>query len=271
MATKKKIIWFENNNIPSEIYQNFNLKYSFAGINKKGMLHQCHEWIQCRDFLHDVVRTHLTGNASDIYDFKFSKKNNPHISTDKIKILVSKENIESPIKFRRLLNRSLKIINFYEKLLNSDLSILEKVSNNENSKHKHVWLFTGPKFWLSAPHILSFYTLLIRLGNEKMLEIKNYREMKSSFKKLSNLLKENKIESNNDRCYLSKIYKDIKTIIINNEKISAINNEGFSELYFKDIHINPFHNSMGIVSVCEKNTPIKSFNKRISAFCEKEV
>ena len=85
--TLKQVTWFNKKRNLSEIYQSFDMKFSFASTEGNELL-QCHNWVKCRDFLHDAVRTMLTEQESNIFGFKFAKGLNPNISMDNIKFFL---------------------------------------------------------------------------------------------------------------------------------------------------------------------------------------
>lgn len=253
-----KVKWFAGVK-PAEIYQSFNMKFAFANIID-GTIVQCHQWVKCRDFLHDAIRTMLTGKTSSIYSFTFEKNKNPDISMDKIRFLISKKDVTNATKFRPVLTRALKLINHFESLAGQDHSTLKKVEEDKKAGYAHVWLFEGPQFWLSAPYLVSLYTFLLRLG-DKPLKFTNAATLKVELEKLS---KATHPSNDNDMKYLKTVWDKIETIVIEHEKLAKLNDDGFSELYFTDAAIGSFHNSSGIVSTCGGNTWHAPFNKRVT-------
>lgn len=254
--TLKQVTWFNKKVDLSEIYQSFDMKFAFAGT-KEDELYQCHSWVKCRDFLHDAVRTMLTGKKSQIYGFNFAKDNNPAISMNNIQFLVSNKQINSALEMKKILNVSLKLINHFEKVAGQKLSTLKKVKPDKISGYTHVWLITGPKFWLSAPHLVSLYTFLLRLGS-KNIKFKDSKSLKESLRVLAK--QDNK---ENDIRYLKDTWNKLEIIVQNHEYLAKLNKEGFSELYFSDTPIGSFHNNSGIVSACKAATWSIEFNKRV--------
>ena len=253
----KTVKWFAGAK-PAEIYQSFNMKFSFANV-VDGKILQCHQWVKCRDFLHDAIRTMLTGNKSSIYSFVFEKGKNTDISMDKIRFLISKKDIvETPAEFKAILTKSLKLINYFEALIGEDLSTVQKVEPDKKAGYKHVWLFTGPRFWLEAPYLVSLYTLLLRLGDKK-LEFKDTASLRKAFEKLS---KEAIPSNENDLRYLKAVWSKVEMVVTKHKELANPGKDGFSDLYYKDAGISSFHNSTGIVSACGLKTWCPAFNKR---------
>lgn len=256
--TAKAVKWFSGVK-PAEIYQSFNMKFAFAN-EVDGKIIQCHQWVKCRDFLHDAVRTMLTGNPSTIWSFTFDKSKNPHFAMDKIMFLVSKKDVTSAKVFRPVLTRALKLINHFENLAGVELSTIKKVEPDKKAGYAHVWLITGPQFWLSAPYLVSLYTFLLRLG-DKPLKFKDAASLRNELEKLSGSPNP---KNENDLKYLKQIWNKLDTIVMEHEKLAKPNKEGFSNLYFTDAAIGSFHNNTGIVSACTGKTWDASFNKQIT-------
>lgn len=263
--TGKKIEWFKKISNLNEIYQSVNIKFSFAGINKSKKIHQCHDWVKCRDYLHDIVRTSLTGNKSQIYGMTFDKKKNPEICLDKILMLVSQNKIKSAYSFRSKLNNALKLINHYENMKGLELSKIEKVSSDTVNGFKHVWLLTGPKFWLSAPYLVSLYTFFIRLGDKTVKNRKN-KNINEYFEHVLKIAEKNNFkgdEPENDITYLKDMKKVLDKLIISSDKLTLVKKNGFSKFYYAEMSISNFHNNCGILSLCKKTTCFQNLNKNV--------
>ena len=67
----KKVTWIKHINSLTEIYQPTNMQFSFANIIDD-KIYQCHQWVKCKDYLHDVIKTSLTGISSNVYGFIFT-------------------------------------------------------------------------------------------------------------------------------------------------------------------------------------------------------
>ena len=254
--TKRKVNYFKKKVDLCEIYQSVAMKFSFASEQNK-IITQSHEWVQCRDFLHDAVKAMLIEKSSPIYNFAFEVKKNPPIDLKKMKMLVSQKGLKNGRSFRSNLTSALKLINYYESLIGEDLSTIKQVQGDVETDYKFVWLLTGPKFWISAPHLISLYTFLLRLGH-KHITFKTGKELKKKFKQI--VAKNN---ADNDSKYLRDLWDKLDSIILNNNKIVTYQLSGFSSLYFVKMSINTFHNNSGIVSVCKAATWSEEFNKKL--------
>jgi hypothetical protein len=254
--SKRKVKWFTNTTNLNEIYQPVGTKFSFVNeIN--GELTQCHQWIKCRDYLHDAIRTALTGNPSSIFGFKFSE-NNPKLDLENTKLLVSQPGINGWIEFRSQLTRSLKLINYFETLAGEKLSTIKKVQGCSSSNFKHVWMFTGPKMWISAPHLISMYTFLIRLGAKKFGKFNDEDSLIEVFQDLEKKFVGDR--KDNDIRYLSNVKKKLKKLVVDRKRMSEYK-DSFSKVYYLEgVSIMDFHNRSGMVSTCAGVTPFDSIN-----------
>ena len=254
--TKRKVNYFRKDVNLCEIYQSVAMKFSFASEQDK-IITQSHEWVQCRDFLLDAVKAMLVEKSSKIYNFIYEFGKNPAIDLEEIKILVSQKGLKNGRVFRNDLTSALRLINYYESLIGEKLSTIKQVQGDPETNYKFVWLITGPKFWISAPHLISLYTFLIRLGH-KRITFKTGSELK---KKLKHIADTN--ANDNDSRYLKDLWSKLDLIVRNNNKIVKYQLSGFSSLYFEKKSITEFHNTSGIVSVCKATTCSPEFNEKI--------
>jgi hypothetical protein len=256
MPTNGKVTWFKSTNNLAEIYQSVNMKFAFAK-KSEGIFIQCHKWIKCRDFLHDAVRTALTGKKSSIFGFTFEKGINPELDLENMTMLVSQKGLEKEDELLPNLNRALKIINHYESIAGQPFSKLTKVEPDKISDYKHVWIIQGPKMWMTAPYLISMFTFLLRLGC-KNVEFTDSASLEKALEKVS---KEEK--KDNDINYLKTIWNKLEVIIVKHSTLIEEKGNGYSNLYFQDANIQSFHNNSGIVSVCNANTWSHKFNEKI--------
>lgn len=250
----------------SEIYQDVNIKFAFASINKDATkIVQTHPWVKCRDFLHDAVRTQLTGIASAIYGFGFDVQKNPSIDLDFTRLLITKQNIEDPRKFRIDLGRALRVIHYYEDILGVHRSCIYKVKGDtKNKKYGHVWCFVGNKVWQSAPYMISTLSFLLRLGCKLPAKFDKTTDPTSTLVAIAN---DTNVKQDNDKRYLSVVGSKLTKVIRTHKKLSELTSGAvYSEsLYDPKVPIGSFHDKSGIVSVCNANTWSKDLNKKSNA------
>jgi len=232
--SKIQIIPFETKNSLSEIYQTSKITFAFISAPKDGYK-QCHQFVKCRDFLQDAIRTMLTGSVSKIYGFEYDKAKNPPIDLRRTRLLVkssaAKEKVDDVIL------KAEKIVHHYETMLNIPLTAV--------TKHDDLYMFNGSNFWQFSPTMISLYTLLIRLAEYDIdFELYNDVSLNEAFNKL--IASDN---HNNEITYLRSIKPFINKILANKHYI-FVKASNFDSLYFKSATISTFHNGSGIVSLC---------------------
>ena len=263
-AKKREVTWFKAVNNLNEIYQSIDMKFSFVS-EIEGDLRQCHEWVKCRDFLHDAVRTTITGEASSIYGFKFDLENNTPIDIEKMAILVAYKDAKFWTGTRTQLSRGLKLINQIEKNVGEELSTINKVEGNAAGGYKHVWMFVGPRMWITCPQLVSLYTFLIRLGAQKF---KIGATLPDTINNIEKYIKTAK--SCNDVKYLKTTLKYIVGIVKERNSFAFYKKNGVSALYDRGTGINSFHNRGGIVNLCSCTTPFGDVNSAVEKL-KKEI
>jgi len=220
------IEWKPNSKI-LQIYSK-GLEYALVSSDYK----QCHSFVWCKDFLHDVMYGALHDKWFEIYKFRYNPSVDPAPCLDRIRLLIanSKDN-----KFSDKIPAVVDFINQIEKNLRIKKSIVRKCGKPpESYKKSGIFMFEGSKRWIQSPPMLSLYTLLLRVGfchtiNESFL--KTIEEVKSGVvkpyqKKDGNLLKSSdlalqKILKIGDR----KIFhREIELNYPSNMKIDLIHN-----------------------------------------------
>lgn len=262
-AVKKKIDWFDKGSGGlNEIYQQTGMVFSFLSAPKLGSK-QCHEWIKCRDYLHDAVRTTITGDSSSIYGFQYSKDKNPPVDLRKMRMLVSKNNLRAQKDeedLRRKLKCAVVLLNHFEKQAKVALSKMVEV-DPEGSKKKVAFLFTGSSMWMKSPFLVSMYTFLIRLGDKEM-KFNNAVELKNEMKRLVEEQKVSSDKNDNDVTYLDQMWNRLHNIIKNRKELFPMK-DGFHNVFFAGTSIHSFHNNGGILSLASANTFAPELNKKV--------
>lgn len=261
MPIAKEVVWFENSRSLSEIYQQTGFCFAFVSPPRTG-LKMCHEWVKCRDFLQDAVRSTLTGNSCSIYGFSFDPAVNPPVDLKKMRILVSKHGLkdEDLPEFRNKIRAGLSLVNHFEKQAKVSLSKLQEMPTKGSDK-KVVWMFTGPAMWVKSPFLVSMYTYLIRLG-DKELKFKNAPQLKKALKELT-LSKDRTTSVDNDVKYLKEMWQKLH-IIIKHRKELFVEEGGFDRVYYLEKYgISAFHNNGGILSLSRGTTFDADINKKV--------
>ena len=272
MPKKARVKWFVKKSSLNEIYQPTGIMFSFANLSKSKEydIIQCHEWVKCRDYLQDVVRTTLTGDPSVIYGFKFHKEVNPAVSLAKIRLLVTKGSLKSDEQlatFKNSMKASLVLVQHFEKYAGVSLSTMKEVDVKGSDK-KAAFMFTGSSIWMKSPYLVSMYSYLIRLGS-KDIKFKNAVELRKEFEKMVEDYKFNrKYKSDNDVNYLCTMWKHLHTIM-KNRRTLFVRQNGFDASFYKDTSIRDFHNFGGILSLIQGATPYPTLNTRVKTLLAK--
>jgi len=231
-----KVDFWKTNPHLCEISQTAGIEYSFMSSEADGFK-QCHQWIKCRDFLHDALRSHISGKADEIYGFKYDPKVNPPLDLKKMRMLI-KHTKSGTVDTREVMDASLAALHMVEKTGGIELSKLYKVNGHDN-----MYLFEGAEDWMESTFMISLYTLLIRLGAQKM----SFKDKEEFDKKIDELSKSNK--SDNDINYLKTVSPFIHRIV---EKRKALVYVKKDKMLFEGKGIGTFHGYTGVVSLCNQ-------------------
>jgi hypothetical protein len=252
--------WFKAPKSLSEIYQQTGMLFAFISSPGKGSK-VCHEWVKCRDFLHDAMRSQITNTSCAIYGFTFNPTTNPIIDLKKTRMLISKDGLkeEGVAGFKKKMQSGLVLVNHFERYAKVSLSKLEEV-DPEGSNKKLVYMFTGPQMWMTSPFLISMYTFLIRLG-DKEFEFETVVELQERFKDLHEKYKTGNL-LDNDANYIGKSWDKLHLFIKNRTKLFPKKN-GVHDIFHGKYNINSFHNGGGIWSLSSAITPDNALNERV--------
>ena len=262
--TQAKINWYNKPYHFSEEYQSTGMLFAFLSSPKDGN-RVCHGWIKCRDFLHDAVRTQVTGVTSNIYDFYFERNKNPPIDLKKMRMLVSSKNLvnkASIVEFRRHMQYALNLLNHFEAYGGIALSKMVEVKDVEGSGYPCVFLFTGSGVWMKSPILVSLYSFLLRLGVKKFA-FKNAVDLRKKFKE-----EVDRPDPDKDAGYLRSNWNKLHTIVKARNALFDYQ-DGFHSLYFKATDIHSFHNYAGVLSLAKGMTPDKELNEKMKELSSK--
>ena len=255
--------WFNSGKSVSEIYQQVNVQFAFLTSPKEGD-RQCHDFIKCRDFLHDAVKAHLNKNKWQIYGFVYEHGKNPPVCMEAMNMLVRMPGGKSKEKaFRNLIKNSMKLLYHYEDMMKVERSL---VTDDYDAQGNPVAIFKGDSIWMKSPFLVSAYTYLIRMG-DKELKFKNNTALVKLYKEeLAKRQKAGKMD--NDMIYLKDIWNKLDIVLKNVNKLFDLEKNEVDPIYFdKKVQTNTFHNNCGIQSLCRFISP----NKVVKDFVEKEL
>jgi hypothetical protein len=219
----------------SEIGQPVGIKYAFLSTNNK----QCHDWVKCRDFLHDALRNHISGKKDSIYGFTYDPASNPPLHLGCMRILVMADIVNTDEKARlEILNNGLRMIHILE--THSGITPLSKIVE---TNHPKVFLFEGSKDWMSSTFMISLYTFIIRLGAKKA-QFKTKEEFDAEMERLI------KVGGDHDISYLKTAWPYMYKMLQKREELKYIQKN--KKPLFDEANISLFHNYTGIVELAKQ-------------------
>ena len=256
-----KVEWFKKSSVLNEIYQSTGMMFAFVSSPLNGT-HQCHEWVKCRDFLPDAVRSQLTNKKCSIYGFIFDPTKNPIVDLNKMRLLVTKSPLKDVDlhKFKQKIKSGLKLLNHFESMAGVIKSKVTEVDTVGQNIYKSIFLFTGSTMWVRSPFLISMYSFLIRLG-DKEFQFTNNTELKIELEKLTKRQLSGIIHDN-DANYLFNSWNKLDLIIKNRSKLFPMKNR-VHDIYWKDCTMDQFHNRTGLNSLVKSITPDKTLNNMI--------
>ena len=260
MLKLTRVEWFENPKSLSEIYQQTGMIFAFVTSPEDGQK-ACHEWVKCRDFMHDAVRSQITGKSCKIYGFQYDPGKNPNLDLNKMRMLVSKHDLakDKAGSFKAKMKAALAMLNHFEAQAGVALSVLKEV-DPEGSKKQAIFMFTGSTMWIKSPFLVSMYTFLIRLG-DKELKFKDAADLREKFKALNGDNNAGKL-IDNDAQYLGASWDKMHSIIENRTTLFPMK-DGVHDIFHSEHNIDSFHNNAGIQSLALCKTPDKELNEKI--------
>ena len=228
----RHIDWFETNQ--SKILQIYSKGLEYALVSND--FRQCHPFILCKDFLHDVVFSTINKKPIEIYKFKFDPTNNPLPCLDKTRILITNAKDRN---FAKKIPDVLNLLNQVESHLKIKKSIVRRCANPPETYRKTgVFMFEGSRRWIQAPPMLSLYSLLLRVGfchtagDDFMKTIKNITS--GSIKPYQR----------RDKDYLKEVELALDEILRHGDR--KIFNKNIHSNY-PNLEIDLIHNRLGIV------------------------
>jgi len=255
--------WFNSGGSVAEIYQQVNVQFAFLTSPKDGDM-QCHDFIKCRDFLHDAVKAQLNKNKWTIYGFTYEYGKNPPVCMEAMNMLIRMPGGKSAEKaFRKFIKRSKKLLYHYEDMMKIERS---KVVDDHDKSGNPVAIFKGDPIWMSSPFLVSAYTYLIRMGDKDLKFENNTELIKAYQEEIKEREKASKMD--NDMHYLKDIWNKLDIVLKNTDKLFSLDKNDIDPIFFdKGVQNQTFHDRCGIQSLCKFISP----NKVVKEFVSKEL
>lgn len=231
----------------------FSLNQSYSTGLMMSFVNEKHEQINqfffCKDYFQDIIRSHLHDITCHVYGFQYDPSQMLRPDMNATRLLI-KHKIDN---FDQKVNNSIKFVNWFA----SKMKILKsnKVEiKNLGKDHAYV---VGSKIWMSAPPLISLYTLLLRAGIHYNPDI--------SVEDTINLIKQGKFKcENNDASMLRVIMPLVEKII----------KHGYRKFFYIDpkknfpeeVDILKLHNNGGINSLASGYSIVEYSTKKLQKF-----
>lgn len=196
---------------------------------------QCSHFVYCKDFLQDAVWAMLYNEKVCVYGFVYDPTFHP-IDLDLTRVLLANSSDEH---FCKKIPAVLDFMHQVEEKLGMRKTEVFLCENPPDNYDNGVFFLESSQRWMSAPPLLSLYTLLIRCGF--------VHKSGTPFMDTLNDIKDGEIDAyqENDCEYVTQSMPGIKAIL----------GLGYRKFFFKDIKKNyprkvdiyDIHNDFGIV------------------------
>lgn len=229
----KTIVWHPASEI--KILQIYNKGLEFALVSDN--FEQCHPFVWCKDFLHDVIFATIHQKKFDIYRFFYDSERNPKACLKEIRLLVTNS---KDSKLPAKIEACIEFLNQIEEAFGIPNSKVRKCLKAPQQYKYGVYLFQGNKRWLNAPPMISLYSFLIRIGL--------CHQVGTSYSTTINLVKSGIIKpyQPKDSKWLYEIEPSIHKIMKYSDK--KIFYRDITKNYPKHLLIDRVHNNLGIMS-----------------------
>lgn len=245
----------------SEISQAINVMFGFA-TTKKQILQCC----KCRDFLHDQVRASLINQRQGIYGMVYDPKVDPPIDLRLMRMVVEYDRtMEGPgsgprkiddDEFWNVMFKAVEVLRLFEALT----EYRSRTNVKRVKEAKRMAYFTSPRLWIRAPHMVSLYTLIIRLCARSGICKRNFKTAEEFIKAVKD--EKSVGTSDNDIGYANKCADFMITVVKRHRDLELGSKGGMANTFYNKMEIGSFHNRMGIVSLCKAITAIPSLNDK---------
>lgn len=235
MTGYKRYITWKQAPVQSKILQIYSKGLEYALVSEN--YEQCHPFVWCKDFLHDVIFGTVNNRWFEVYKFRFNPALDPVPCLDKIRLLLTNSKDK---RFSHKIPAVLDFINQIEDRLNIKKTFARKCHlPPEEYRNSGVYMFQGSRRWLHAPPMLSLYSLLLRVGFVHTLGDEYTKTIKGI------ISGEIKPYQKKDTHWLKSVEPALQTIL----------RIGDRRIFYSDIHMNypsklsidTIHNRMGII------------------------
>jgi len=277
----------EKNYNTAQIYST-GVEFALVGrVNKKWK--QAMTFVFCKDFLHDAIWAMLHKSPVNIYDFSYNptgkiakepkagtdawyawsdqidslkggvepKKDTP-IHMGRTSLLFRDTNLSNTVGAKRFHSHRAGCLDFLhqvEEQLGFNQTEIHQVKGTKNSAP--TWLLLGDKKWMHAPTLLSFYSILIRVGY--------YHNTGGDFMRTLEMIRDGELgqggdpndiyesggeaAGSNDTSYIKQAWEGIQVILKHGIDIF---HPAMIDNYPSDVSTQVLHDTYGIVNFTKK-------------------
>lgn len=155
----KSILWYPQR-VHDKVLQIYKSGLEFALVSDENA--QCHPFVLCKDFLHDVAFSCVHGRNIDIYRFQYNPHAQPNCCFRQTRILFS--NSKDWDLQERILGLK-DFVNQIESSLKMRKSVVRRCKNPPAAyRRSGVFLIQSNRRWIASPPMLSLFALLLRVG-----------------------------------------------------------------------------------------------------------
>lgn len=158
-AYLKSVLWYPQR-VHEKVLQIYKSGLEFALVSEDNA--QCHPFVLCKDFLHDVAHSCIHGYPLDIYRFRYDPATQPTCCFKQTKVLFSNSKDWS---LERRIAGLKDFVNQIETSLRMKASVVRKCKSPPATyKKSGVFMIQSSRRWMASPPMLSLLTLLVRVG-----------------------------------------------------------------------------------------------------------
>jgi hypothetical protein len=212
---------------------------------------QVHQLVWCKDFMQDATFGFLNNSRFEIYGFEYDPKKDPSICTNKTRIMIC--NWRDQEFEQKLLKNCQEFLHGLESQMKMRKTTFQKCINPPPIyRRSGVFVLEGSSRWMSAPPMISLYTLMIRIGmvhplgqssSETLSQI-NQEELKPYNWKPDEEGKYGKVHHENDSDHLQGGWSGLETILKHGDR--RIFHKSINENYSEEVGIFRIHDDCGL-------------------------
>ncbi len=246
MARYSRKIKWQPVPVQSKILQIYakGLEYALVSDNYE----QCHEFVWCKDFLHDVYYSTINNKEFNLYKFSYCPYYSPKPCLKEARILLTNSKDKN---FSQKIPAVCEFINQIEDELGMKKTTARICSAPPSGYEKAgIYIFKGDRRWIVAPSMLSLYTLLLRMGFVHKIGT-SYKETLASLKKRKLTPYQSK-----DVYWFKCSEMAFNEILKNSDK--SLFSRNFADNYPKHLSMDSIHNKLGIIAFSNHLRSLKS-------------